>query len=335
MTQEELAQQSAECPWRQLPFCQKDGVVAPKKRALVLALTCVAMVSIADTLAGFSLLDRRWPSGEIVMEVQIGSASGLIDGSPGWDDCAITGLTQWNQNLGGTGVRFTPVLGSTRTPAEADDVNSVFFSGDIFGTPFGAQTLAVTQTLVFVIDGVDRTSESDVIYNNAQGFNCYRGAARLGPTPESSDTWDLQRIALHEFGHVLGLDHPDQASPPQMVDAIMNTFIDDTDTLRLDDIQGVATLYGFPGTSGCVPPGGQIQSFFSCRDSASRDSLLREGVHQSNVDTEGAATWFPQWLRYVVSGCSETEATTRVMLELDGLGVQPVCREVAPGTATS
>lgn len=295
----------------------------------MLPLTCVALVSIAHTLVGFSLLDHRWLPGEIVMEVQLGSASGLIDGSSSWDDCAITGLTRWNQNLGGTGVSFKAVRDSTRTPAAGDDVNSVFFSDDVFGTPFGAQTLAVTQTFVFVIDGRDETAESDVMFNNAQGFNCYRGAPRLGPTPESSNTDDLQRVALHEFGHVLGLGHPDEDTPPQTVDAIMNAFITDVDTLQLDDIQGAATLYGFPGTSGCLPPGSQVQSFFSCLD---RDPFLAERTDQGYIDEEGSAVWFPQWLRFVVSGCSGTEATTRVLLQIGGQGIQPVCRADAPGT---
>jgi hypothetical protein len=35
--------------------------------------------------------------------------------------------------------------------------------------------------------------------------------------------FDIQRVALHELGHVFGLDRPDEAG--QQVDAIMDSFI--------------------------------------------------------------------------------------------------------------
>jgi hypothetical protein len=47
---------------------------------------------------------------------------------------------------------------------------------------------------------------------------------------------------LHEFGHVVGLDHPDQFG--QHVAAIMNSVISSTDTLQADDINGGKSIYG-------------------------------------------------------------------------------------------
>ena len=123
---------------------------------------------------------------------------------------------------------FNAVRGSTRTPAALDSVNSAFFADDIFGTPFGSNTLAVANTFFFILEGTNQTIEADVIFNNAKGFNCYRGS-RASPTPETFNTADLKRVALHEFGHVVGLDHPDEAVPPQDVNAIMNSINSDTD----------------------------------------------------------------------------------------------------------
>src|SRR6185369_10298344 len=52
---------------------------------------------------------------------------------------------------------------------------------------------------------------------------------------------DLRRVAIHEFGHTLGLDHPDQAG--QVFVAIMNSTISDLDTLAGDDVRGAGGLY--------------------------------------------------------------------------------------------
>ena len=52
---------------------------------------------------------------------------------------------------------------------------------------------------------------------------------------------DFHRVALHEFGHVVGLDHPDQHG--QNVAAIMNSRISGLYSLQPDDIAGGQSLY--------------------------------------------------------------------------------------------
>ena len=55
-------------------------------------------------------------------------------------------------------------------------------------------------------------------------------------------------MALHEFGHVLGLDHPDQFG--QNVAAIMNSTISNTDSLQQDDINGALNYVKILPTEG-------------------------------------------------------------------------------------
>ena len=308
--------------------------MTPKTKIVVLTLCGVAAASIAHTLVAFTLLDYRWAPGEIAMEMQLGASGSLIDGSPDWDECAIGALAEWNNNLGGAGVTFNAIRDSTRTPAAGDLVNSVFFADDIFGTPFGEQTLAVTNTFTFVQDGggIAETAEADVLFNNAQGFNCYRGATRLGPTPESSDTSDLRRVGLHEFGNVLGLDHPDQDTPPQSVTAIMNATISDLDSLQLDDIQGALTLYGVAVTGIPFPPRDQVLAFYLDLENEYRDTLGRQQNNPGNVNAEGSAVWLPEFLRYVLNDCSAEEVSTRVLLNIETGSSQPVCGVVDSGT---
>src|SRR5262249_62198497 len=55
-------------------------------------------------------------------------------------------------------------------------------------------------------------------------------------------------VGLHEFGHVLGLSHPDQGG--QYVASIMNSSISSIDSLQIDDVSGAAVLYGGTGNGG-------------------------------------------------------------------------------------
>ena len=269
--------------------------MARKVRIVVWSVVGIALVAGVAPLLAFSSLERIWPPGQIDFEMQLGPASGLIDGSPDWDECGIAALADWNEYLGPTGISFNAIRGSTRTPAELDSVNSAFFADDIFGTPFGSNTLAVANTFFFILEGTNQAIESDVIFNNAQGFNCYRGSRRLGPTPETFNTADLKRVALHEFGHVVGLDHPDEAVPPQDVNAIMNSINSDIVELQLDDIQGALTLYGVPIAGVPFPPRDQVLTFFLNLENRYRDTLGRQQNNQGNVNAEGSAVWFGEW----------------------------------------
>ena len=246
------------------------------------------------------------------MEMQLGSAGGLPDGSADWDECAIAALAQWNANLGGSGRNFDAVRGATTVPSQGDLVNSVFWSDDIFGTPFGARVIAVTASSARLENGVDAAVEADVVFNTALLFNCYRGPAMIGATPASSPL-DLQRVSLHEFGHVLGLGHPDQSGPPQRVHAIMNSTVSDVDALQTDDVQGALTLYGVPVVGIPFPPRQEVLGFFLALEDAYRDALGRARDNQGFVDAEGSAVWLPEWLRYVLNSCVVDEAAGRVL----------------------
>lgn len=169
-------------------------------------------------------------------------AARFQDGSAGWNASAADALAIWNQHL--DLVHFAPA--AAVSAAGGDRMNCVFFANTIYGQTFGPYVLAITMNY----SGPGSTfTETDVIFNNKQQWNSYRGPIH-GFFP--NQTFDFHRVALHEFGHVLGLGHPDQEG--QGVSALMNSIITDLDHLLPDDIAGARSLYGAQITSLLNPP---------------------------------------------------------------------------------
>ena len=177
------------------------------------------------------------------MQLQLGATSGdLEDGFATWDDSAADTLALWNTNMDAFKFAWTKETG---TPQALDDgINSVFFSTSVFGEAFGEGVLGVT-ILLYDINNGEVSREADVIINQAFQYDSYRGP--LKPGAPDTRVYDIHRIFLHEFGHVLGLDHPDDHG--QEVTAIMNSVISDQDSLANDDINGAVSLYSLRITS--------------------------------------------------------------------------------------
>jgi len=196
------------------------------------AAAAAAAFSAAHLAHGFALTGSTWPAGSIVMHLQLGSpAAPLTDGATSWGAVAESALNDWNAQI--TRSQFSVVRDSTAAQVEGNRVNNVFFSNTVYGDAWGSGVLAVTLSF----RSTRSTTESDVLFNTAWTWDSYRGPLRRGGMV------DFRRVALHEFGHVLGLDHPDQAVPAQSVSAVMNSMVSNTETLQSDDISGVQSLY--------------------------------------------------------------------------------------------
>jgi len=208
-------------------------------------LSALALLIAGAGASGYVLLGVRWATTPVVMHLELGSTNPLIDGSTSWDTVAATALGVWNYYL--RDLQFSPVIDS-KSPGNHDGVNNVFFSSTIYGQSFGD---AVAVTTEWTVPGKSTVrSEADVILNSALNWNSYRGNfLYLG---NGQPIYDLRRVLLHEFGHVVGLDHPD--SYGQSVDAIMNSHVSDTDYVLADDIRGGQSIYGAqPGTEPVDP----------------------------------------------------------------------------------
>ena len=164
-------------------------------------------------------------------------------GVSSWNELAETALTRWNDV--GVGPLpddefFSVRDGSvSRDPCVRDGVNTVNFRDQLCGGFGWGDALGVT-TSRFTTGGP--VVEVDVIFNGAILWDAYAGPLRRRVT--GGIVTEFLRVALHEFGHVLGLDHPDEFG--QRVQALMNSFASDIDSIQPDDELGARAIPFIP-----------------------------------------------------------------------------------------
>ena len=288
------------------------------RRLLTIAATIAACLLVGPRLArGYWYFGPTWP-GNPVMHLQLGTFSGggtLIDGSTTWGQPAEAALAIWNRYL--DRIQFRVVRDSTSPVVLGNGINNVFWSTTAYGRSFEGHSGFAFRRWV----GNDHV-EGDVVFNSAYSWNSYRGNQR-------PPTFDLRRLSLHEFGHVLGLDHPDEHG--QNVSAQMLSYSTDLDTLSADDISGGQYLYSYGGGSVSFPARNESLDFRNQLEAKYRNGLRRR-LSNTYVDREGAIVWLSEYFRYRVNACSHSQAQTRTFAQIDNAGNYGVCGAASPGT---
>lgn len=251
-----------------------------------------------------------------VMSLQLGAPTGtLSDGSTTWGQPAEAAMAVWNNYL--DRIQFRVIRDSTAATGLGNGVNNVFWSNTIYGRSFDR----FAGYTMWLSNG-GSIYEADVIMNNQSSWNSYRGTVKSGVI-------DFRRLIMHEFGHVLGLNHPNEHG--QVVAAVMNSSPGNTDTVTADDIAGVQFVYSFGAGTVSFPARDQSLDFRNQLESKYRDQLGR-GSAATYVDREGDIVWTSEYYRYRVHACSHAQAQARVFAQIDGDPAAGVCGTATVGT---
>ncbi len=199
------------------------------------SLVIIGLLALAPSLAAFETDGAKWigASTDFYVGIDGSSPSGVL-----WDTAFISAINEWNEF---TNFTFN-VIPQTIDPCSNDRRNGVAFTSDVCGSEYGESTLAVTlSSFANQVLGPPQIVRTDIVINNTLDYDVFSG--RLVQFGIPRGTLDFRRVALHELGHALGLDHEETAS------AIMAPNISNIDSLQADDIKGANTLYG--GLSNC------------------------------------------------------------------------------------
>jgi hypothetical protein len=213
-------------------------------------LLLIALV-FTGTANAYVLEGQRWFSSPVFMQMNLSATSyhlqsppafPLIDGAASWETVYSASAAIWNQYMANLQINAYASKNSNGGQT-GDSVNEAFFGSSLGGSTLDSNTLGLT--IYSYNPSTNAMVEADTAFNPSILWNSYRGPLL------SSGVIDFRRVAIHELGHILGLDHPDTNG--QTVNAIMNSVIGNIETVTADDIAGVQAPYGAPANP---PPKG-------------------------------------------------------------------------------
>lgn len=198
------------------------------------------------------LLGQGWSGTQRTVRTQL---FGPAPPGHDWQAAVQESLDQWNA----TGAFTLSGQDQSGDPCQPSTLySSVGFAADVCGEyAFDEWTLGVTRTRF----SNGERSRSDIVFNTAFDWALYDG-------PHQSGQPDFGRVALHELGHLLGLDHS------AFSDAVMYFSINDAVELSCDDRRGILAQYGLDPDAACpAPPQPQPYIDWSFHFGPQRDGL--------------------------------------------------------------
>jgi predicted Zn-dependent protease len=242
---------------------------------------------LVTQLFAFEIDGTKWSGAkaDIYVAIDGSSPSGVL-----WNTAFIGAIQDWNQS---TDFTFS-VFEEAADPCGFDSRNGVGFTSDVCGSAFGENTLAVTLTrFSSQVLGPPAIIRTDIVINDSVKYDIFDG--RLVQLGIPFGSIDFRRVALHELGHAMGLDHEFSVA------AIMAPRISSIDSLQEDDIAGINTLYG--GLENCsIAP---LRFGTTANSLSFGDCIVRE------LTVGGTDTSFIDLFRF------DLERTTTVKFEME------------------
>jgi len=184
------------------------------------ALTALCVFLMLNSAIAFELGQSYWQEGRTTFRVNFPDSTRNADFSAAFREA----IDIWNSSS----TFIFDKEESAQDPCVANGVgNSIGFTDDVCGTAYGSTTLAVALTSS---NGRGATRRTRIVFNNTVNWDVYNGSIFR---PET----DFRRVAIHELGHTLGLNHSDVPG------AIMLPSISNTEVPQPDDIAGAAARY--------------------------------------------------------------------------------------------
>ena len=234
----------------------KSHILSPRIRALAVALT-VTVLALTLTSPGhsFVLLNVDWAGSSANYRVNDNFPADPGGTSSEQITAIRNGADAW-RNQAGADFDFNYLGTTSETSVDTGDgTNAVFYTA----TSGGGGTLAVCW---YSFNFADNFTGFDIVFHGENGFGdlTWNG---VGDSSSIDDELDIIGVAVHEFGHALGLDHTTAAG------ATMRASISGTGlgarTLAQDDIDGVIDIYGEdldidtgPQINDVDPPSGSV-----------------------------------------------------------------------------
>jgi predicted Zn-dependent protease len=173
-----------------------------------------------EVSAQYALIGIRWPENRAAWAYNPDGKPAHLSGTA---DVLIEAATTWN-HAGGADFRFDGGALTEAEPGmcdgEADGKNTVGWGHA------GASILAVT-----CLSDTEEMTEFDIIFD----------IRRAWTRSESDVEIDLQSVAVHEFGHALGLDHSSERAAVMFGSYPAGLLKRE---LHKDDIAGLIAIYG-------------------------------------------------------------------------------------------
>lgn len=194
------------------------------------AAALAAALLVPAAASGFVLLGAEWAGGDAPLHVgaveRSSLRSALVDAARDWEDASHFDFALIFDDEGACD-RNAAGIGPLKNGVELD-------WRDCDGFALGFDTLAVTMFETAAGEFV----RVGAVFNEDLDWEVYDG-------PWRNEEPDFRRVALHELGHWLGLDHE------PFLPAIMQPVAGDLARLAPDDVAGVRFLYG---PTGPAPP---------------------------------------------------------------------------------